>query len=124
MTFCSRIITRSRKCWNCPNICPVTADLEKDIQLREAVVQFNIKVKALSCTKDNTGNPDLVYDTGRTDNSNHKIKQVKETKDKFVETLNHRLKDINIRPTDPKERSKTFISGAFIVYAFEPSVLK
>jgi len=36
-----RSITRSRKCWNCPNIAVVTEDLVKDIELREDINKYN-----------------------------------------------------------------------------------
>jgi len=36
-----RSITRSRKCWNCPNITVVTGDLVKDTELREDINNYN-----------------------------------------------------------------------------------
>ena len=37
MLYCCRQITRERKCWSCPNISPVTADLVQDLDLRREI---------------------------------------------------------------------------------------
>ena len=53
-----RQITRERKCWSCPNISPVTADLIQDKNLREEIKLFEQNKNkpsesVLSCTNKN-----------------------------------------------------------------------